>query len=81
MDAMVWAVTELASGTDGWAGFVRGEGKEAERDGIVAPLPGSPAGRIDVTGANHDVCVCGCTFFVTIAGKESCIKCQTPRPA
>ena len=81
MDAMVWAVTELASGTDGWAGFVRDQGKAAQAEGIVEPLPGSPAGRIDVTGANRDVCVCGCTFFVTIAGKESCIKCQTPRPA
>jgi phage terminase large subunit-like protein len=80
MDAMVWAVTELASGTDGWAGFVKGEGHAAQAEGLVPASPGAPAGRVDVAGNNHDVCVCGSTFWVAIAGKEYCLKCQTPRP-
>lgn len=80
MDAMVWAVTELASGTDGWAGFVKDQGKAAQTAGLV-PGMSQPGERIDVAGVSHDVCVCGCTFWVTIAGKEYCIKCQTPRPA
>lgn len=81
MDAMVWAVTELASGTDGWAGFVRDQGKAAQHDGLVPSLPaGTAGGRVDAAGNNHDVCECGSVFWVKLAGRESCIRCAKPRP-
>lgn len=77
MDAMVWAVTELASGTDGWAGFVRNEGQEAVSTGLVA---GVAPPRIDLAGNNRDVCVCGSVFWIKLGPNEVCLKCQTPRP-
>lgn len=77
MDAMVWAITELAAGLDGWAGFVKGEGKEAIASGSVA---GPPVPRVDVAGNDRDRCECGSVFWVTIAGKEHCVKCQKLRP-
>lgn len=82
MDALVWAVTELASGTDGWMGFVKGEGASARAEGLAPAPPGAKLiERMDVAGNKRDVCVCGSTFFVKIADQEHCIKCQTPRPA
>jgi hypothetical protein len=73
LDAMVWAVTELASGTDGWAGYVKAQVEEDRQKGIVA---GPPAPRTLVDGSNRDACECGSTFWID--GK--CLKCCRPRP-
>jgi phage terminase large subunit-like protein len=78
MDALVWATTELASGMDGWMGFVKDQGRAAQADG-TAEAPAALE-RVDVAGNNRDRCECGSTFWVRIAGIESCIKCQKPRP-
>ena len=77
MDAMVWAMTELFGGTDGWAGFVKGEGEEAIAKGL-APAPPGP--RLLVDGRNKDVCECGSSFWITVGSTQSCMKCAKPRP-
>lgn len=68
MDAMVWAMTELAEGSSGWAGFVKDEGEKSP----AAP----PAARINLAGGNHDRCECGSVIWQD--GK--CWKCGKPRP-
>lgn len=78
LDATVWAMTELAGGTDGWAGYVKAEAKEMQAKGVIAPEPGP---RVDVMGVSRDICACGSRFWVRIGDKESCLKCQQPRPA
>lgn len=77
LDADVWALTELAGGTDGWAGYVREEAKAMEKAGVVEKPPGP---RIDVMGVERDKCVCGSVIWNTIAGKQQCFKCGLPRP-
>ena len=77
MDALVWALTELASGTDGWAGYVKAEGKEAEEKGF-APTPPGP--RIDVAGNNRDICPCGSVIWRTTPTGQVCFKCGAARP-
>jgi hypothetical protein len=72
----VWGITELASGTDGWIGYARSEVKAMEDKGLVRRAEE----RINVAGENRDKCECGCTFWITIAGNEQCLKCQAPRP-
>lgn len=69
LDATVWALTELGAGGDGWAGFVRAEGKESP----AAPL----APRINVAGGNRDKCVCGSVIW----HDEKCFVCGVARPA
>ena len=72
MDAMVWAMTELAEGTSGWAGFVRAEGQSS---------PAAPAApRINVAGGNRDKCECGSVIWCDNAGKQVCFKCGKARP-
>ena len=74
MDAMVWAVTELGGGMDGWAGFVKDEGKSSPE------APKAP--RINVAGGNRDVCECGSVAWISApAGGQVCWKCGKPRPA
>jgi phage terminase large subunit-like protein len=70
MDAMVWAITELAEGSSGWAGFVKEEGEKA------AAGQGQPAARVNVEGGNRDKCGCGSVVWKD----EKCWKCGTPRP-
>ncbi len=77
MDADVWALTELAAGTDGWAGYVKAEAKAASAEGLITKVPQS---RILVDGSNRDICECGSVVWVTIAGKQQCFKCDKPRP-
>ena len=77
MDAVVWALTELASGTDGWAGYVKDAGKEAEDKGF-APKPPGP--RIDVAGNNRDTCTCGSVIWRTTPTGQECFKCGAARP-
>ena len=77
MDAMVWALTELAAGTDGWAGYVKQAATELSKAGLVAPIPEA---RILVDGSNRDVCECGSVVWSTMDGKQVCFKCQKPRP-
>jgi phage terminase large subunit-like protein len=68
MDAMVWAMTELAGGTSGWAGFVKEEGEKS---------PAAPkAERINVEGGNRDRCECGSVIW----DGDLCFKCGKPRP-
>ena len=68
LDALVWAMTELAEGSSGWAGFVKDEGMKS---------PAAPtAARVNVSGGNHDRCECG---SVAWAGNV-CYKCGKPRP-
>jgi phage terminase large subunit-like protein len=72
MDAMVWAMTELAEGTSGWAGFVRAEGQAS---------PAAPAApRVNVAGGNRDKCECGSVIWCDNAGKQVCFKCGKERP-
>jgi len=73
LDALVWALTELAGGTDGWAGYVRAEAEELEKKGIVPRLP---APRVNVDGGNRDVCECGSKVW----RGDLCFKCGKPRP-
>ena len=75
---MCVAMTERWGLTDGWAGFVKGQGEEAIAKGLVAAPPGP---RILVDGRNKDICECGSTFWITIAGKQHCMKCEKLRPA
>jgi len=70
MDAMVWAITELAEGSSGWAGFVKEEGEKA------AAGQGQPAPRVNVEGGNRDKCECGSVIWKD----EMCWKCGRPRP-
>jgi phage terminase large subunit-like protein len=77
MDALVWAVTELGGGLDGFARFVRAEGQAAVSAGVVTPVP---APRVLSDGSNKDRCECGSVVWVKVAGKEHCFKCQKPRP-
>lgn len=77
LDATVWAMTELASGTDGWAGYVKSEAKEQSAKGITAPMPES---RILVDGRNKDQCECGSVVWQNTASGQECFKCQKPRP-
>ena len=72
MDAMVWAMTELAEGTSGWAGFVKSEGENSP----AAP----PAPRINLAGGNRDKCDCGSVIWSDNAGKQVCFKCGKDRP-
>lgn len=78
LDADVWALTELASGTDGWAGFVRSEAKENAAKGIGAPVSVS---RVLVDGRNKDRCDCGSVVWNNIGNKQQCFKCGKDRPA
>jgi hypothetical protein len=73
----VWALTELAAGTDGWAGYVKQAATELSKAGLVAPIPEA---RILVDGSNRDVCECGSVVWSTMDGKQVCFKCQKPRP-
>jgi phage terminase large subunit-like protein len=70
MDGMVWAITELAEGSSGWAGFVKEEGEKA------AAGQGQPAARVNVEGGNRDKCECGSVIWKD----EKCWKCGRPRP-
>ena len=68
MDAMVWAMTELAEGTSGWAGFVKDEGSKS---------PDAPrAPRVNVEGGNRDRCECGSVVW----DGNLCFKCGKARP-
>ena len=72
LDALVWAMTELAEGSSGWAGFVRDEGQKS----TAAPkLP-----RVNVSGGNHDVCSCGSVIWSGNIGQQVCFKCGAARP-
>jgi len=67
---MVWAITELAEGSSGWAGFVKEEGEKA------AAGQGLPSARVNVEGGNRDKCECGSVIWKD----EKCWKCGRPRP-
>jgi hypothetical protein len=73
----VWAITELAAGTDGWAGYVKASAKEMSAAGTI---PLIPEARILVDGRNKDVCECGSKVWIKMGGKEECYKCHLPRP-
>jgi len=77
LDADVWALTELFEGTDGWAQYVKNEAKSLASEGAIERVTES---RIFVDGRNRDICECGSTFWVIIAGIEKCMKCTLPRP-
>ena len=77
MDAMVWAITELAQGTDGWAGYVKSAAVELSAAGHVAAIPEA---RILIDGSNRDICECGSVVWCNNGGKQVCWKCQKPRP-
>ena len=68
MDAMVWAMTELAEGSSGWAGFVKDEGQKSPE------APKAP--RVNVAGGNRDRCECGSVVW----DGDKCFKCGKPRP-
>ena len=68
MDAMVWAMTELAEGSSGWAGFVKDEGQKSPE------APKAP--RVNVAGGDRDRCECGSVVWDGAA----CFKCGRPRP-
>jgi hypothetical protein len=68
MDAMVWAMTELAEGSSGWAGFVKDEGSKSPE------APKAP--RINLAGGNRDQCECGSVVWEG----NVCFKCGKPRP-
>jgi len=77
VDANVWALTELAAGGDGWAGFVKEEAASMAKEGVIPPIAEA---RVLVDGRNKDICECGCTFWIMIAGTEKCMRCALPRP-
>jgi phage terminase large subunit-like protein len=68
MDAMVWAMTELAEGSSGWAGFVKDEGQKSPE------APKAP--RINVAGGDRDRCECGSVVW----DGDKCFKCGKARP-
>ncbi len=68
MDAMVWAMTELAEGSSGWAGFVKDEGQKSPE------APKAP--RVNVAGGDRDRCECGSVVW----DGDKCFKCGKPRP-
>ena len=77
LDAVVWGLTELFSGTDGWAQYVKNEAKSLAAEGVV---PALPEARILVDGRNKDLCECGSSFWINQAGTEKCMRCGIPRP-
>ena len=72
LDACVWAMTELAGASDGWAGYVRSEARDNQAKGIVPGL----VERINVEGGNRDRCECGSVIW---AG-DVCFRCGKARP-
>ena len=68
MDAMVWAMTELAEGSSGWAGFVKEEGEKSPE------APKAP--RVNVAGGDRDRCECGSVVW----DGDKCFKCGKARP-
>lgn len=77
LDSVVWGLTELAAGGDGFLGYAKDEAKGMAAAGHIAPVPGS---RIDIEGGNRDRCECGSVIWVADGGKQVCWKCKRPRP-
>lgn len=73
MDALVWALTELANGTDSFAEFVKGEAKAMSAAGVVQP---SAAAKVNVDGTTHERCECGSVVW----NGNNCFKCGKARP-
>jgi hypothetical protein len=69
---MVWAITDLAAGSDGWAGFVKSEGQASPE------APRAP--RINVAGGNRDKCDCGSVAWISTPEGQKCFSCGKPRP-
>jgi phage terminase large subunit-like protein len=81
VDALVWACTELASGSSGagWIQFYKGEAINAQRKGYIEETVDS---KVRVDGVRTDVCsMCGSTFFTRSGnGKDTCFSCGAERP-
>jgi phage terminase large subunit-like protein len=77
MDALVWALTELASGSDNYLEYMRGEVGHMAKEGVIEPPEKS---EILVDGSNRNRCECGSTAFVEEAGLDKCFKCGKVRP-
>lgn len=76
MDALVWALTELADGTDSFLEFVKGQAQDMAKAGVIqAEKP-----VLNVDGSNHSQCECGCTVWVKLMNREACFKCGKDRP-
>ena len=77
LDALVWAITELSSGTDGWEQYVKTEVADMQRTGIL-PITGQSRALVD--GRSRDKCECGSLFWVGRGDQQKCFKCGKPRP-
>ncbi len=74
MDALVWAITELASGSDNYLDYMKREVRSMAKEGIIeANDVVNPAILHD--GSNRNVCACGSFAFIETNGIDSCYKC------
>lgn len=62
---------------DGWGEFVKSEVQDMATAGLVK---NAPQAEVKGNAPDHDICECGCTFWIMIAGVEKCMKCALPRP-
>lgn len=76
LDANVWAITELASGADGWEQYAKSEVGDMQRSGI---LPKAPESRVLVDGRSTDKCECGSVAWTGKPGEQKCFKCGKDR--
>lgn len=79
LDADVWALTELASGTDWWEQYAKSEVRKMEEEGSISSTP-ETGQKLLVDGRSTDQCECGSKFWTGVPGSQRCYKCGKERP-
>ena len=78
MDALVWALTELAGGSDNYLEYMRREVKQMAQAGEIEAPEAKPEILVR-SGSHRDRCECGSTAFVEVMGRDECalsaVKC------
>ncbi len=78
MDALVWGITELASGSDNYLDYMKREVRTMADEGIIeANDVINPAILHD--GSNRNVCECGSIAFIETITGDKCYKCGKMR--